>query len=358
MNKVSTRSVVVASTAVLTIAVSCAGPKVVKPSSGGTDSTTAITPDGPEGYSRIGTDSTPAIMLAGPEGYNRIEAGSFMMGSPADEPGRLGFETEHRVTISHSFWLKTTEVTQGEWQSVMGSNPSRWSGCGANCPVDGVSWFDAVAYVNALSRSAGLDSCYALSGCTGTPGTGCADWSKGYCEGSFTCTDVRFAGLGCRGYRLPTEAEWEYAARAGTTTALYSGRLAVLDDHHAPEFEPIGWYSANSLADFAGAADCEGWKHIQPPGQRCGPQQVGKKRANPWGLFDMLGNVWEWTGDNLDDYQGAATDPLGAETGSRRVKRGGCWDDDAQFARAAMRHSYPPASRADNLGFRPAKSIP
>ena len=240
--------------------------------------------------------SPPAAVC--PAGYVRIEPGTFTMGSPTGEEGREDDESQHSVTITRAYCMKATEVTRGEWQAVMGSNPAWFKMCGPNCPVETVSWDDAVGYANALSRREGLPECYAGS---------------------------TFAGLGCKGYRLPTEAEWEYAARAGTTAATY-GNL-----------DSLAWYNENS-------------------GYATHP--VGQKQPNPWGLYDMLGNVTEWTGDWYGDYPGTVTDPTGPAAGSSRVIRGGSWDSDARGARAAFRSYRMPDFRQVNLGFRLSRTAP
>jgi peptidyl-prolyl cis-trans isomerase A (cyclophilin A) len=220
------------------------------------------------------------------------------MGSPAGEGGRDSDEVQHKVTITRGFWLKTTEVTQGEWIAMMGSNPSHFEGCGANCPVDNVSWSDAVAYCNKLSERDNLQQCY---------------------------VGERFVGPGCTGYRLPTESEWEYAARAGTTGARHG------------ELEAVAWHAQNSSATT---------------------HPVGQKLANAWGLYDMLGNVWEWTNDWKGVYPSSATDPVGPDWGWGRIVRGGCWYDGAALVRSASRFDYEPGFRNVVLGFRPARSVP
>ena len=232
-----------------------------------------------------------------PAGYLRIAPGTFLMGSPTSEDGRDD-ESQHSVAITRAYCMKATEVTQGEWQAVMGSNPSSFTSCGKNCPVEQVSWNYAVGYANAMSRREGLPECY--SGST-------------------------FTGLGCRGYRLPTEAEWEYAARAGTTGPSY-GLL-----------ESLGWYFGNS----------DGRTHA-----------VGGKTANSFGLYDMLGNVWEWTNDWYGSYPATVTDPTGPARGSDRVARGGSWFDNARHVRAAFRAYFTPDFRDYFLSFRLVRTAP
>jgi sulfatase modifying factor 1 len=167
--------------------------------------------------------------------------------------------------------------------------------------VEQVSWFDAVDYVNTMSRSVGLPECYSGSG-----------------------TSRTFAGLTCRGFRLPTEAEWEYAARAGTTGERYGA------------LDAIAWHSGNS-------------------GNQTRP--VRGKQANAWGLYDMIGNVWEWVHDWYGAYGAAAvTDPVGAGTGSYRVNRGGSWLGGAAYWRAAYRSNFGPIGRYGDVGLRPARS--
>ncbi len=206
------------------------------------------------------------------------------MGSPEGEKGRYDDETLHEVTLTRGFWMGETEVPQGQWRALMGNNPSGDTGCGDDCPVGRVNWYEAVAFANALSSRVELDECYELATCKGKAGEG------------LECGEVRFRGL-CRGYRLPTEAEWEYAARAGTTTRYWSG-----DDEK--DLARVGWYAGNS-------------------GNRS--HRVTEKAApNPWGLHDMHGNVWEWVSDWSGPYSWREQrDPAGPPSGENRVIRGG-----------------------------------
>jgi len=209
----------------------------------------------------------------------RVTAGEFMMGSPANEPNRDNDETQHRVRISRDFWMGQTEVTQRLWKAVMGSNPSHFSNCGDDCPVESVSWNDCQDFIRKLNGM--------VSG------------------GNF---------------RLPTEAEWEYACRAGTT-GPYAGDL-----------DAIGWYGKNSGGKTHG---------------------VGQKKPNAWGLYDMHGNVWEWCQDWYGDYPaGSVTDPSGPSAGSYRVLRGGGWDRSAGVCRSANRYGDVPGIRYFYYGFR------
>jgi len=262
----------------------------------------------------VPTAKTPGPAVC-PEGYVRIAPGTFMMGSPTGEEGRDRNEFQHSVTITRAYCMKATEVTQGEWQAVMGSNPSEFKNCGANCPVEQVNWDDAVGYANALSRREGLPECYAGSTFTGYAGS-------------------TFTGLTCTGYRLPTEAEWEYAARAGTTAATY-GKL-----------DSVAWVSTLSGIPRA---------YVKAPSTT---HLVRQKLPNAWGLYDMLGNVWEWTGDWYGTYPATVTDPTGPTTGSVRVRRGGSLYHEARSVRAAIRSYRTPDHRSTILGFRLVKTAP
>ena len=243
-----------------------------------------------------------------------VPAGDFVMGSPEGEAGRDDDERQHEVRISAGFWMGRYEVTQGEWEAVMGSNPSYFESCGARCPVEHVSWEDVQGFIEKLN--------------------------------------ARESGNGNR-YRLPTEAEWEYAARAGSAGATPEGELRILGSNNAPELDGQAWYGGNSGVSYAGGYDCSDWGGKQYAAERCGPHPVGLKRANAWGLHDMLGNVWEWTADWKGDYpSGMVADPRGPSTGSDRVLRGGGWISDARYVRSAHRNSYSPGGRYGHVGFR------
>jgi len=208
--------------------------------------------------------------------------GEFVMGSPEDEEGRKDNEDQVHVRISQGFWMAGTTVTQGQWQALMGSNPSGFKGS-ERLPVQQVSWHDAQEFCSSLNA-----------------------------------TDPGPAGYH---YALPTEAQWEYACRAGSS-GLYHGEL---DD--------VAWYVEN----------CGG----RPP-------EVGSKQANAWGLHDMHGNVSEWCADSYGIKLPGGTDPAVLTSGARRVVRGGLWGLDAASCRAASRESLEPGSRNGFVGFRPA----
>jgi len=213
-----------------------------------------------------------------------IPAGTFMMGSPSNEQGRDNDEILHQVTISRSFFMQTTEVTQGQWKRVMENNPSHFNSCGDDCPVENVSWKNVQEFISKLNRMEGNNQ-----------------------------------------YRLPTEAEWEYAARAETTTRFHSG-------NSNKDLSNVGWYKENA----------ESKTHA-----------VEQKNPNAFGLYDMHGNVWEWVQDWKGVYPSShIIDPEGPPSGSIRVMRGGSWRHGAKFCRSAYRSNRYPGFRDSRMGFR------
>ncbi len=242
--------------------------------------------------------------------FNLIPPGGFMMGSPTSEWGRRGDETQHRVKITKPFYMSVHEVTQSQYERMMGKNPSHFSASGEGSwalrpgffsrllrapdtlqfPVEQVSWNDAVEFCNRLSKSEGVE------------------------------------------YRLPTEAEWEYACRAGATTAYSFGD----DERQLPQY---AWYKDN-------------FSETTHP--------VGELKPNAWGLFDMHGNVWEWCQDWYGDYDlQVVSDPTGPASGIRRVLRGGAFSYRPRLVRAAIRYnSFRPDGRSLSFGFRLARTYP
>ncbi|MDR1165534.1 MAG: formylglycine-generating enzyme family protein [Deltaproteobacteria bacterium] len=215
--------------------------------------------------------------------FTLIRPGTFTMGANPNREDTEFYETpQHEVTITKPFYLGVHEVTQSEWQSVMGENPAYFRG--NDLPIENISWDEALAFTRALNRREGTDK-----------------------------------------YRLPTEAEWEYSARAGTTTDYFFG-----DD--GKPLDKYAWYWENG-------------------GEKTHP--VGLKRPNPWGLYDIYGNVWEWTNDVFGMYlEYAITDPVGPIAGAKRVDRGCSWYYVAYRCRSADRYGLDPNNAAPDLGFR------
>jgi sulfatase modifying factor 1 len=233
------------------------------------------------------TTSGPPAIITNNSGLAMvaIPGGSFEMGSAAGESD----ETLHRVALS-PFYMDQHEVTQESFQKIMGRNPSRWTE--PKNPVEQIRWKDAAEYCNARSHLEGLTSCY-------DPQTWKCDFKNS-------------------GYRLPTEAEWEYACRAGTRTKYFFG-----DD--PAELGKYASFKGNSTRS---------------------PSAVGSKRPNPWGLYDMYGSVWEWCNDFYkEDYyrKSPERDPSGPDTSQTRVVRGGCWNSRSNTCRSGYRLDENPA---------------
>jgi formylglycine-generating enzyme required for sulfatase activity len=222
----------------------------------------------------------------------RLEPGEFMMGSPETEAGREDQERLHRVRLTRPFLIGITEVTQGQWRRIMGNEPSHFKTCGDDCPVERVSLYDVDEFIRRLNA------------------------------------------LGRGGFRLPTEAEWEYACRAGGDQPF--GHRATLGSADA-NINGRYPYDAKVTEESAGTLP------------------AGRFAANPWGLVDMSGNVWEWTADPHCPYRGDAIDPVATCDSPHRVIRGGSWKFDANSARCALRYTHRAQDRGYSLGFRVAR---
>ena len=234
-----------------------------------------------------------------------IPPGTFVMGSPESEKGHFSNEVQHEVTLTKGFYMMKTQVTQKLWKEITGENPSRFKG--EDNPVEKVSWFDCVKAANKLSEKMGYEKVYEING-----------------------EDVKM-NLKANGYRLPTEAEWEYVARGGEDFK-YAG---------SNNLSEVAWYGYFDDDDKNRTITKEETK------------AVGQKKSNGYGLYDMSGNVWEWCWDWYGDYpKGSVVDPEGVENASLRVYRGGSWVLYAKFCRVANRNNGSPADRGSNLGVR------
>lgn len=258
---------------------------------------------------------------APPEDFVLINGGTFLMGSPESESWRSEDETAHAVTVS-DFCISQYEVTQEEYQAVMNENPSTFSGDGL--PVEGVSWLDAITYCNTRSVQDGLIPVYAVDGQN-------VSWDRS-----------------ANGYRLPTEAEWEYACRAATDTPFNTETSISADEAnywgHYPYLIENNYFSQGNL-------------ETKPGVYRQTTTAVGSFEPNAWGLYDMHGNVGEWVWDWYGGYDTAAqTDPTGPSTGTLRVNRGGGWNDFAKNLRSAYRATLPQDAAAFNVGIRLVRS--
>ncbi len=247
-----------------------------------------------------------------------VTPGKFLMGSPKSEAGRYDDESpQHPVEVRQGFWLADTPCTQALWQAIMGENPSEF--IDPDRPVEQVSWDD--------------------------------------CQVFLTRLDALFPGFGAR---LPTEAEWEYACRCGTTGATWMGDLDLRGENDAPRLDAIAWYGGNSGQgfDLSNGRNSNKWPEKQYPHTLAGTMPVRLKLPNLLCLYDMLGNVFEWCEDWFGPYdRRPAVDSHGPVTGSYRVVRGGSWDSIARYIRAAYRIAEDPASRSVNVGFRLARGL-
>lgn len=246
--------------------------------------------------------------------FRLIPAGSFIMGSSRNEAGRDSDENQHEVAIDEPFYCSKFEITQRQWRKIMGSKKAHFVNAGKSAPVENVSWYDARRFLNALCMKSGV-------------------------------TNIT--------YRLLTEAQWEYACRAGTYTPLYTGEININGFNNAPALDGIGWYAGNSAVDYEKAYDSSSWPEKQIQHTQAGTHQVGQKKPNAYGLYDMIGGAWEWCSDWYDEYpQSYTNNPQGPKHGHYKVIRGGAWNSPAHKCRSADRDRGIPEFSDSCLGFR------
>jgi formylglycine-generating enzyme required for sulfatase activity len=266
----------------------------------------------------------------------------------------------HTLSRNNNIIVEKYEVTQQQWQAVLPTSPWYFTGCGSNCPVESVSLYDIVYYLNQRSLEDGLTPCYTLTGCSGSPGAGCAEDgfpAPTFCDGDYVCDSVRTV-LRCDGHRLPTNAEWETAA--GTNGSDYPGGVNNLTGTsvcaNVAALSTYAQYCANSDVTYSPCTNLAG-----SSGPACaGPAPVGSYSPLPSGLFDALGNVYEWVWDNDDAYPfGLTSEPvvrtlLNTDFG---IRRGGGWWSFVSNARLTQRERTLLTTRSNLNGFRIARTL-
>ena len=294
---------------------------IVRPVSSGTfapksNATRAQVADALMNYNRS-QHTTPTSPTVTNDNFALINGGTFQMGSPASEPERSSDEVQHRVTVS-SFYMAKTEVSQQEYLAIMGNNPSETKG--GNLPVTNITWYDAIEYCNKLSEAEGLTPCYTISGTTVT-------WNRS-----------------ANGYRLPTEAEWEYAARANTTTPFSFGDYVHNSDANC--YNAYG-YNNDASGNWVNGSDAYLRRTVA----------VDQYPANAYGLYNMHGNAAEWVWDWYAEYDtAAAANPTGPESGNAKIVRGGGWNDHPKHIRSAYRGAHPADVSLYSIGVRPVRN--
>ncbi len=284
------------------------------------------------------------------ERFAVVEPGWYLRGSHLHDPSAFPEEAPRSVVhLTRQILVSRYEVTQGEWQELVGTNPSYFTACGPDCPVERVNHWEALEYLNLRSRADQLPPCYVLENCRGTFSAGC-DPDDYACDDGYVCDSVTFLGLDCPGWRLPTEAEQNYYTRAGSDgqwQGVANSEAELRDYAWTLQQGAVSYDTPYECVDIGGASEC-------------GTVSVGNLRPNAWGLYDTTGNVWEWGWDYYSTSAVSASvkvDPVWDVWNTQRVLHGCSYTDSGETCRLGARGRIFPGRRDSNKGFRMVRTL-